>query len=347
MLHALRLNSYASAIVHHLLTFSVAIVLATWISALTGAALTFAIRTDHGLAKTPGNFLRFCFPAVLLRHKSVRLDLLFLAVSRAVHPFTVGAVIVGNVVIAKFSYDAAGAVFGPRPQVSESAWLWTVILIATVVIADFCNFLVHFLEHKVRVLWEFHKVHHSTLFLIPISNRRIHPVQEIIDAGLIMLSIGAFLGVTSYAFGLPIRDNLLMGVDAYFLANLLSFYHLRHSHIPMAYGWLENYLLSPAQHQLHHSVEVKHWDRNFGLLLSCWDRMAGTFLRSEPTRDFRLGLPAAEQAQYTNVIALYVVPPLNILRMGLTRLRGSGTGGRPVKADAGRTEQMEGAVTPR
>ncbi len=321
---------------HHLFTFDVAIVLATWISALLGAALTFVVRTDHGMRKTPGNFFRYCFPTVLLHHKSVRLDLRYAAVSSLVHRLTVGQLLVGNVVIAQLAYTGLGLAFGGgRPQHAEGPLLWGFILLATVLIADACNFIVHFAEHKIRLLWEFHKVHHSTLFLIPISNRRIHPVQETIDGGLIMLGVGLWLGGMSYFCGLPIRDNLLLGVDAYFLANLLSFYHLRHSHIPMSYGWLECIFLSPAQHQLHHSVETMHWDRNFGLLLSCWDQMAGTYLRAAPKRDFRLGLPPAEQAQYTGLVRLYVVPALNIARMALagarrafSRPRGTGEGAR-------------------
>jgi sterol desaturase/sphingolipid hydroxylase (fatty acid hydroxylase superfamily) len=320
VLHAFSLADLMSKLGHHLLSFDSIIVLATWASALIGAALTFAIRTDRGCTRTFGNFLRFCFPSVLLHHKSVRLDLMYTVASRAVHPLTIGPVIVGNVVIAKLSYDGLSDVFGPQPEHMESAWLWAFILLVTVVIADGCNFLTHYAEHKVRPLWELHKVHHSTLFLIPLSNRRIHPGQEIIDAGLMMLGVGGWLGGMSYIFGLPIRDNMLLGMDAYFFANLLSFYHLRHSHISMSYGWLEYVFLSPAQHQLHHSVEEKHWDHNFGLLLACWDQMAGTFLRAEPKRDFGLGLVPDEQAQYTSLLRLYFVPPLNIARMGLARL---------------------------
>lgn len=299
---------------HHLATFDLVVVLCTWASALLGAALTFFVRTDHGLSRTPRNLLRYTFPAILVRHKSVRLDVLYAAASKVVHPLTVGQVIVGNVVIARVAYAALTARFGPHPQRHEALWLWVLILAGTVVLADFCTFLCHLAEHKVRPLWEFHKVHHSTLFLVPLSNRRIHPVQETIDAAAIMLAVGSFLAVTSYFLDLPIRDNVVMGVDAYFVANLLSFYHLRHSHIPMAYGWLEYVFMSPAQHQMHHSSEVRHWDRNFGLLLSCWDLMAGTFLRSGK-RDFALGLPAAEQRQYSNVLCLYLVPLLNLARM--------------------------------
>ena len=188
------------------------------------------------------------------------------------------------------------------------------LVVVSILIADFFNFFCHFLEHKVKLLWELHKVHHSTLFLLPISNRRIHPIQEIFDAGSIMIGVGVWIAFASYVFHLPIQENLIVGIDAYFVANLLSFYHLRHSHIPMSYGWLERYVMSPAQHQLHHSVEVRHWDHNFGLLLSCWDRMAGTFLYSEVQGGFRLGLPAADQPQFQSLLDLYVAPLINIAR---------------------------------
>ncbi len=325
MLHTLLNADFLKKVSDHVLTFSTAIVLATWISAITGAALTFIIRSDHGFPRTLKGFLGFCFPSVILRHRSCRLDLGYTVASYVVHPLVVAPVLVGNIVLAKLTYDGLTRSFGAHAQRPESLWLWGAILLAVVVIADLANFLAHYAEHKLPALWELHKVHHSTLFLIPISNRRIHPFQEIIDAGLIILSVGAFLGATSYIFHLPIQDNAVVGVDAYFLANLLSFYHLRHSHIPMSYGWLENLFMSPAQHQIHHSVERQHWDRNFGLLLSCWDKMAGTFVRSG-ARDFRLGLPPDEQRSYTNVVRLYLFPLLAITRMAaapaLRRLRG-------------------------
>lgn len=128
------------------------------------------------------------------------------------------------------------------------------------------------------------------------------------------------LGIFSYGFSLPIYENTIVGIDGYFLVNALSFYHLRHSHINMSYGWLEKWFLSPSQHHLHHSMETRHWDKNFGLLLSIWDRMFGTFLYSEPRGSFRLGLPQNEAQGYRSVMELYITPFKNVGKMTQDRL---------------------------
>jgi len=52
---------------------------------------------------------------------------------------------------------------------------------------------------------------------------------------------------------------------------------LRHSHIWLDFGpVLDRILISPAQHQIHHSLAPKHHDCNYGLTLAVWDWMFGT-----------------------------------------------------------------------
>ena len=77
-------------------------------------------------------------------------------------------------------------------------------------------------------------------------------------------------------------------------------------------------LLSPHYHQLHHSVAEKHWDRNFGLGLSIWDRMFGTLVVPEPDEDFVFGLTDNEHDEYQSLYKLHFVPLKKIaLRLGL------------------------------
>src|SRR6185312_12597729 len=73
-------------ILGHVLTFGTIAVLLSWFSAILGAALTFLIRRDHGYRKTFWNFLRFTFPAEILRNRSCRLDLFFAIATKMVAP---------------------------------------------------------------------------------------------------------------------------------------------------------------------------------------------------------------------------------------------------------------------
>ncbi len=299
-------------VVTHLWSYDSFIVLLTWFSAATGAAITYVVQIDEP-AKSLRGFGRFMFPSVILRHPSCRLDAVFSSVMHFLHMPVF--LMVSNLAVAELSYAGLAGLFGARPQNPEPFWLWIIIMAVAVVVQDFMTFWVHVQQHRRGWLWELHKVHHSTEFLLPISNRRFHPLQAIVDNFGTMVPVGLILGVTAYAFALPVHDNSVIGLDALFVLNMLSFYHLRHSHVPMRYGWFERHMISPAQHQLHHSREERHWDRNFGLCFSWWDRWLGTLVYSVPGEQFALGLPRDVQPDYDSPLKLFVVPVRNIGQM--------------------------------
>ncbi len=293
----------------HFLSFDMAVIGATWISALLGAALAYVAQAEER-PKTLRGFGRFCFPAEILRHPSCRLDAAFVAAAHFLRPPAI--IMVGNLAVAEVTYGGLARLLGPHAQHAEPRLLRLGILALCVVVQDFMTFIVHVWQHRWRSLWELHKVHHSVEFLIPVSNLRFHPVQAIIDDFGTNIPIGLILGVTSYAFALPVHDSSLIGLDAYFVANMLSFYHLRHSHIALRYGWLERHLMSPAQHQIHHSREERHWGRNYGLCFSWWDRWYGTIVYSSPQERFALGLPGDIQGEYDSAAKLFWTPLHNL-----------------------------------
>jgi sterol desaturase/sphingolipid hydroxylase (fatty acid hydroxylase superfamily) len=308
-------------VLSHFVSFTFFITLATWFSLVTGAALTFVVRTDHGLPKTFKGFLRYCFPPEMLKAQSCRVDSVYWVLNRLAIPVFIAPLVLGAVFCSTLTYSGLTHLFGAHAQNPESTLVWAFVAVVVTIAADFATFYTHYLDHKIAVMWEFHKVHHSPEFLIPMTNKRFHPVQQIFDESGVAAVSGGLLGVFSYVFSMPIYENTVIGIDAYFLLNCLSFYHLRHSHINMSYGWLEKWILSPAQHQLHHSREGRHWDKNFGLFFSVWDRWFGTLLYSEPRGSFQLGLPGNEGLQYRSIPQLYVSPFVNIGKMALNGLR--------------------------
>ena len=61
-----------------------------------------------------------------------------------------------------------------------------------------------------------------------------------------------------------------------FIFNALAA-NLRHTHIWLSFGpIIERVINSPAQHQIHHSRNPAHFNRNFGTNLSLWDWLFGT-----------------------------------------------------------------------
>jgi hypothetical protein len=90
---------------------------------------------------------------------------------------------------------------------------------------------------------------------------------------------------------------------------------LRHSHLPLRFcAGLERMLVSPAMHQLHHSVDPRHHDKNFGLAFAIWDRLLGTLMLPDKELIGELGLSNGEGQVYNSVWTLYVLPFVKLFR---------------------------------
>ena len=116
-----------------------------------------------------------------------------------------------------------------------------------------------------------------------------------------------------------------MGVNLFSFIFNVAGANLRHSHIEIAYWpWLEKILISPAQHQLHHSIENKHFNKNYGAMLALWDWLFGSLHFSETGKKIRFGLRPNE-ASATNILQIYLRPFIDIfkaLRVGFRKVLG-------------------------
>ncbi|WP_372880755.1 sterol desaturase family protein [Psychromonas sp.] len=146
---------------------------------------------------------------------------------------------------------------------------------------DFAKFLVHFTLHKIPFLWRFHAVHHSATTLTPLTLYRIHPVEMLINS-LRSLLIGALVsGLFVYLFKNPLGITQILGVNLFVFIFNIAASNLRHSPVWLGFSKCEYLFISPAQHQIHHSAAVQHFDKNFGSALAVWDYLFNSLLLSK------------------------------------------------------------------
>ncbi len=143
---------------------------------------------------------------------------------------------------------------------------------------DFSRFFVHWCMHKSPFLWAFHQVHHSATVLTPFTVFRTHPVEGLLFFFRSLLVQSVVISVFLVLFPYQVTLVQMFGVlITTFLFNALGA-NLRHSGVVLSYGEkIEKWLISPAQHQIHHSNALHHYDRNFGVMLAIWDRMFGSW----------------------------------------------------------------------
>jgi sterol desaturase/sphingolipid hydroxylase (fatty acid hydroxylase superfamily) len=112
-----------------------------------------------------------------------------------------------------------------------------------------------------------------------------------------------------FCYRSDVTEVMTLGLYTYIVVYLLTFYPLRHSHLPLSFGaTVERVLMSPAMHQLHHSSEPRHHGKNLGLAFSLWDRLFGTLAAPEPAMSAPLGLGTEQRGAYETVWALYTKP---------------------------------------
>lgn len=194
--------------------------------------------------------------------------------------------------------------------------------LSLVVVYDFVFYIVHLAMHKIPFLWEFHKIHHSATTMNPITQYRLHPVELIINNFSNILVSGVLMGIFDY------YSDDRVGIYLFFNANVFSWLFLiwgaslRHSHVKLTYfNFLERIFLSPYQHQIHHSDNPKHFDKNIGSKLAVWDWIFGTLIPSETGKNVKFGLGKKERIHYDTFIKNLYMPFKNIGKRILHKLQ--------------------------
>ena len=127
---------------------------------------------------------------------------------------------------------------------------------------DFCYYWLHRAGHEVAIFWAAHVVHHQS--------------QDYnLSTALRQTSSGALFG---WVFYLPMAlagvPPLVFAVVA--LVDLLYQFWVHTEHVPKL-GWFDRWFCSPSNHRVHHAVNDRYIDRNYGGVLIVWDRLFGSF----------------------------------------------------------------------
>jgi sterol desaturase/sphingolipid hydroxylase (fatty acid hydroxylase superfamily) len=263
-------------------------------NALIASEIRVAIMSVSGL------FIALCIAVIfsLYRLKRPR-PIPFAVLRRAILPSRIFTSSSGrtDIVFAVFGLFVFGLMFGwafvsaTTVKSVVTLWLgtseplhwprWAIITGATTCLYlsyEFAYWLYHFLCHRIEFLWRFHAVHHSAESLSPLTNYRVHPVDSILFVNVLAVINGATSGVLTYLFG-DAHALTVFGANAVVLVALTLVGTLQHSHFWISFqGIWGKVFLSPAHHQIHHSIEPAHFNKNLGSTLAIWDWLFGTLV---------------------------------------------------------------------
>jgi len=145
---------------------------------------------------------------------------------------------------------------------ADALWVWLFALL----FYDFCYYWQHRAGHRVAVLWAAHVVHHQS-------------EDYNLSTALRQPSSGFLLG---WIFYLPMA---VLGVPPLVFAtvaliDLLYQFWVHTQHVGRL-GWFDRWFCSPSNHRVHHAVNDKYLDKNYGGILIVWDRLFGSFMEED------------------------------------------------------------------
>ena len=147
-----------------------------------------------------------------------------------------------------------------------TTWPFWIEVVLVIVLLDLAIWAQHLVSHKVPLLWRLHRVHHADRDLDASSALRFHPIE-------IALSAAYKLGIV-----LLLGPSILAAVLFEVILNASAMFN--HANLAMP-PWLDRLLRSlvvtPDMHRIHHSVDRREHDTNFGFCLSIWDRLFRTY----------------------------------------------------------------------
>ena len=147
-------------------------------------------------------------------------------------------------------------------RILDLDWTNPFVWLAIFVGRDFVYYWIHRAEHRVRILWASHMIHHSLERFTFTSAVRLPWMESLYKPALALWV--PLLGFHPAAFAAMGALVLMAG-------------QLQHTELVRRRTVLDLVFVTPSAHRVHHGSNPEYLDKNFGSMLIVWDRLFGTY----------------------------------------------------------------------
>ena len=131
------------------------------------------------------------------------------------------------------------------------------------IVIDFYGYWSHRWSHQINFFWNKHAIHHSSEeFNLSCALRQ--SVSSFVNLFTFLLIPAALLGVPAKVIAITLPIHLF----------LQFWYHTKHI---KKMGILEQILVTPSHHRVHHAINPEYIDKNHSQIFIFWDKLFGTY----------------------------------------------------------------------
>jgi len=147
-------------------------------------------------------------------------------------------------------------------EIDSPILYWGLLLLAE----DITFYTIHYVDHYCRIFWAVHVTHHSSEeynLSVGLRSSFFEPIYRFIYF------------IPAVLLGFKAQDVFLM----YSITQLYGVF--LHTQYVKNFGIFDAFMISPAQHRVHHGTNVKYLDKNMGMFFNFWDKLFKTYQEEE------------------------------------------------------------------
>ena len=144
-------------------------------------------------------------------------------------------------------------------------WQQAALFVVYLLAYDFLYYWLHRAQHRSDALWSIHKLHHSEQHVNVTTTLRVHWLEEVMKAVVIVFPVALLFDAIPSAGWLA----AVLGLWLFFV----------HANLRVSFGPLSWLLTSPAAHRIHHTLDHAEANSNFAVIFPIWDILFGTYRR--------------------------------------------------------------------
>jgi len=182
--------------------------------------------------------------------------------------------------------------------------LWLKVII-TIILLDFWIYIQHLLMHRVPILRDLHRMHHTDTHIDFTTALRFHPLEIIFSA--------LYKTIPVVLLGLPAVSILIFEI----VLNGSAMFNHANIELPK---WLDKilrtFLVTPDFHRIHHSRKSVESNSNYGFFLTWWDYCFSSYTREAQgdRKKFPLGIPGYDETRIHRLDRLIIDPIMPLLK---------------------------------
>lgn len=147
----------------------------------------------------------------------------------------------------------------------EHAVLMPLAILVSRLITDFFYYWMHRAQHAIPILWRFHAVHHSFKDLNVINSTH-HITEQILRVPLTVLPV-------AWLIKIDLADVVILTAFASVWG------HYIHADTSVNMRWALPWIADNSYHRIHHSIEPRHFNKNFAGNFPLLDLAFGTYMK--------------------------------------------------------------------